>query len=157
MTFSVADVIASVMMIAASLFFNAFLRQRPWQSVVMLSQCVLLVVLSTNMLLITGLLEVDASFYLIVRNIISPFFGHIGFMPLVVRAANLVPVGLEGTFYSLYMSTVNLGSVTSEELSGLLTRVVGTKTKSAILCYYIIATVHNMFSYLTFHIAYGKA
>ena len=157
MTFSAADVIASVMMIAASLFFNMFLRQSPWQSVVMLSQCVLLVVLSTNMLLITGLLEVDASFYLIVRNIISPFFGHIGFMPLVVRAANLVPVGLEGTFYSLYMSTVNLGSVTSEGLSGLLTRVLGTKTKSAILCYYIIATVHNMFSYLTFHIAYGKA
>lgn len=156
MIFSAADVIASVMMISASLFFNAFLRQRPWQSVVMLSQCVLLVVLATNMLMITGLLRIDASVYLILRNIVSPFFGHIGFMPLAVRAAELVPVGLEGTFYSLYMSTVNLGSVISEELTGLLTRALGTKTASAILCYYILAVVHNMFSYLTFHTAYGK-
>ena len=155
MTFSAADVCASVMMIAASLFFNAFLRQRKWQSIVMLSQCVLLLVLATNMLLITGLLKIDAGVYLILRNIISPFFGHIGFMPLAVRAADLVPTGLEGTFYSLYMSTVNLGSVVGEEFSGLLTRVLGTKTNSAIVCYYIIATVHNMFSYLTFHIAYG--
>ena len=156
MIFSAADVIASVMMMSASLFFNAFLRQRPWQSVVMLSQCVLLVVLATNMLMITGLLRIDASVYLILRNIVSPFFGHIGFMPLAVRAAELVPVGLEGTFYSLYMSTVNLGSVISEELTGLLTRALGTKTASAILCYYILAVVHNMFSYLTFHTAYGK-
>lgn len=157
MIFSAADVIASVMMIFASLFFNAFLRQRPWQSVVMLSQCVLLVVLATNMLMITGLLTIDASVYLILRNVVSPFFGHIGFMPLAVRAAELVPVGLEGTFYSLYMSTVNLGSVIGEELTGLLTRALGTNTKSGILCYYILATVHNMFSYLTFHIAYGSA
>ena len=156
MTFSMADVIASVMMIAASLFFNAFLRERPWQSIVMLSQCVLLVVLATNMLVITGILTIDAGAYLIVRNTISPFFGHIGFMPLAVRAADLVPIGLEGTFYSLYMSTVNLGSVVGEELSGLLTRVLGTSTKSAIVCYYIIATVHNIFSYLTFHLAYGS-
>ena len=156
MIFSIADVIASVMMIAASLFFNAFLRQRPWQSIVMLSQCVLLVVLATNMLVITGLLTIDAGVYLILRNIVSPFFGHIGFMPLAVRAADLVPIGLEGTFYSLYMSTVNLGSVVGEELSGLLTRVLGTSTKSAIVFYYIIATVHNMFSYITFHIAYGS-
>lgn len=155
MTFSVADVSASVMMIAASLFFNAFLRKRAWQSIVMLSQCILLCVLATNMLLITGILKIDAGVYLILRNIISPFFGHIGFMPLAVRAADLVPLGLEGTFYSLYMSTVNLGSVVGEEFSGLLTRVLGTNTNGAVLCFYIIVTVHNMFSFLTFHIAYG--
>lgn len=155
MIFSVADATASVMMIAASLFFNAFLRHKAWQSVIMLSQCVLLIVLATNMLLITGVLPLNPSVHLILRNIISPFFGHIGFMPLAVRAADLVPEGLEGTFYSLYMSTVNLGGVVGEELSGLLTRVLGTDTNSALLCYYIIVTVHNMFSYLTFHIAYG--
>jgi len=155
MTFSVADATASVMMIAASLFFNAFLRHKTWQSVVMLSQCVLMVVLATNMLLITGILKMDASVYLILRNIISPFFGHIGFMPLAVCAAELVPEGLEGTFYSLYMSTVNLGSVVGEEFSGLLTKTIGTKDTSSVLAFYLIAIVHNIFSFLAFHLAYG--
>lgn len=155
MTFSLSDALASVMTIAASLFFNAFLRDKAWQSIVMLSQCILFALLATNMLLRVGLLDIDAGLYLVGRSVIGGFFGHIGFMPLVVRAADLVPDGLEGTFYSLYMSTVNLGSVVGEELSGLLTKTIGTTSNTALLCFYLIAIVHNIFSFLTFHLAYG--
>ena len=154
MIFSVSDATASVMIIAGSLFFNAFLKQKPWQSIVMLTQCVLFILLTTNMLMITGVIEVNASFYLIVRSLVGSFFGQIGFMPLAVKAADLVPEGFEGTFYSLYMSTVNLGSVVGEEMSGLLTRALG-KTLNATAVFYVFVVVHNIASLLCFHVAYG--
>lgn len=152
--FSVSDATASVMIIAGSLFFNAFLKQKPWQSIVMLTQCVLFILLATNMFMITGVIDVNPSFYLIVRSLIGSFFGQIGFMPLAVKAADLVPEGFEGTFYSLYMSTVNLGSVIGEEMSGLLTRALG-KTLNATAVFYVFVVVHNIASLLCFHIAYG--
>lgn len=156
MLFSLSDALGSITMIAGSLFFNAFLRKKPWQSVVMLSQCAMLLVLACNMLLLVGLLKMDAGLYLVLRSAFGSFFGQIGFMPLVVQAADLVPKGLEGTFYSLYMSTVNLGSVVGEELSGLLTRVLGTSTSSSLLGFYLVVIIHNVVSFLTFHIAYGS-
>lgn len=155
MTFSASDAIGSLMTIASSLFYNACLGTKPWQSIVMLTQCIMLLVLAANMLLITGILQMDASLYLLLRSAFGSFFGHLGFMPLVVRAADLVPEGLEGTFYSMYMSTVNFGSVIGEEFSGVLTRALGTGQTSSVLCFYLIAIVHNAFSFLTFHIAYG--
>ena len=122
----------------------------------MLTQCIMLCILAANMLLVVGLLDVDAGVYMITRSALGSFYGHVGFMPLVVRSAVLVPEGLEGTFYSLYMSTVNLGSVLGEELSGVLTTVLGTKETAQLLVFYIVSLVHNIFSFLAFHIAYGR-
>lgn len=155
MLFSFSDAVSSIMTIVASLFFNAFLREKQWQSVVMLTQCVMLVILVGNMFLVVGIMNMDSGAYMMMRSAIGSFFGHIGFMPLVVRAAALVPKGLEGTFYSLYMSTLNLGSVVGEELSGLLTRALGMKGATEVIVFYIIVLIHNIFSFVVFHLAYG--
>lgn len=153
--FSVGDAVASIVTICASLFFNAYLRGKTWQSVVMLPQCVLFVLIAINMLLITCTIDIKGEIYLIVRSVLGSFFGHIGFMPLVVRAADLVPEGFEGTFYSLYMSTVNLGSVVAEELSGLLTKALVLQTTTSKALFYLFVVLHNIATFVCFHLAYG--
>lgn len=154
--FSISDASASIVTIFASLFFNAYLRGKTWQSVVMLPQCILFVIIAVNMLLITSTIDLNGDYYLLARSVFGAFFGHIGFMPLVVRAANLVPRGFEGTFYSLYMSTVNLGSVVAEELSGLLTKALVLQTTTSKAVFYLFVVLHNIATLICFHLAYGQ-
>ena len=154
-TFALSDALAYVAMILASLFFNAFLRKKDWRVVVMLSQCVAFAFIGTNMLLVNNYLIVQPELYLLFRAGIASFFGHVGFMPLAVKAADLVPDGFESTFYSLYMSNLNFGAVVSEELSGLMTKALGLDTtadNSVYFYFFILAS--NIVSLLVFHYAY---
>ena len=51
--------------------------------------------------------------------------GQIGIMPLLVLGAQTCPKQVEGTMYALLMSIINVGSVVSDNLGGLLTWAVG--------------------------------
>ncbi len=155
--FAVSDALSYIAMIAASLIFNARLRGRPWKATVMLSQAVLFVVIASNLLLLTGYTHFNSTAYLLLRGTIGSFFGHLGFMPLAVKAADLVPEGLEGTFYSLYMSTVNMGSVLSEELSAEATRALRLEQQPERVPYfYLIVILGNMFALFILHLAYDE-
>ena len=74
-------------------------------------------------------------------------------MPLVVKAADLTVEGYEGTFYSLYMSTLNLGSVVSEEISGAGTRLlnVNAVTGHNTEIFYAVVLLSNVASLLFLH------
>ena len=154
-SFAFADALAYIAMILGSLTFNAYFRKTDWRVVVMLSQCVSFVFIATNMLLVNDYLTVQPESYLFVRAGIASFFGHIGFMPLAVKAADLVPEGFESTFYSLYMSNLNFGAVVSEELSGLTTKVLGidTSTNNSVYFYFFVI-VSNLISLFVFHQVY---
>lgn len=154
-SFALSDALAYVAMILASLSFNAFLRKTDWRVVVMLSQCVAFLFIGSNMLLVNNYIEVQPEAYLLFRAGIASFFGHIGFMPLAVKAADLVPDGFESTFYSLYMSNLNFGAVVSEELSGLMTKALGLDTSADNSVYfYFFILASNIVSLLVFHYAY---
>ena len=154
-TFALSDALAYVSMIFASLFFNAFLRKKDWRVVVMLTQCIAFMFIGSNMLLLNNYLIIQPEAYLLFRAGIASFFGHIGFMPLAVKAADLVPDGLESTFYSLYMSNLNFGAVVSEELSGLMTKALNldTTTDNSVYFYFFILA-SNIVSLLVFHYVY---
>ena len=106
------------------LSFNAFFRAVDATRLIMLTQVVAIFFLAINLLLVNEYLHMDASGYLLFLKLFGSFFGHIGFMPLAVRAADLVPDGQEGTFYSLYMSCLNFGTVVSEGLTGVVSRAL---------------------------------
>ena len=123
----------------------------------MLTQCVLFVFLACNILLLNNYLHWNPTVYFFVRAGIGSFFGHLGFMPLAVKSADLVADGMESTFYSLYMSTMNLGSVCSEELSGITTKVLGVDASTDQSVYfYMIVIASNLISLLAFHIVYSR-
>ena len=152
-TFAITDAISCVFMILASLFFNWKLKDKNWKSVIMLTQCIMFVVIASNLLLINRWIIVEASTYMFIKSTIASFFGQLAFMPLVVKAADLTVEGYEGTFYSLYMSTLNLGSVVSEEISGAGTRLlnVNAVTGHNTEIFYAVVLLSNVASLLFLH------
>lgn len=157
LSFALADALGYVAMITSSLFFNSYLRKKDWRVVVMLTQCVMFVFIGTNMLVVNDYLNLNPIYYLFARAGIGGFFGHLGFMPLAVMAADLVPEGFETTFYSLYMSTLNFGSVFSEEISGLVTKVFKLDISvDRSVFFYMIVIASNLVSLFVFHIVYTK-
>ena len=124
MIFATSDALAYVATIGASLSFNAFFRAVDATRLIMLTQVVAIFFLAINLLLVNEYLHMDPSGYLLFLKLVGSFFGHIGFMPLAVRAADLVPDGQDGTFYSLYMSCLNFGTVVSEALTGVVSRTL---------------------------------
>jgi hypothetical protein len=51
--------------------------------------------------------------------------GQVGLMPLLILGAQTCPKNVEGTLYSVLMSTLNIGGVLADQLGGLLTWALG--------------------------------
>ncbi|GMH51870.1 hypothetical protein TrRE_jg5057, partial [Triparma retinervis] len=51
--------------------------------------------------------------------------GQVAFMPTLVLAARLCPVGIEGTLFATLMSTFNLAGIVGSEAGAGLTKALG--------------------------------
>ena len=51
--------------------------------------------------------------------------GQVAFMPTLVLAAKLCPVGVEGTLFALLMSSFNLAGIVGSEIGAAITKVLG--------------------------------
>ena len=61
---------------------------------------------------------------------IAQAFAELNTMPLLVLCCRICPKNIEGSLYALLMSTINLGTLVSYQLGGLLTLAMGiTKTQ----------------------------
>ncbi|GAB5355596.1 hypothetical protein AAMO2058_000219200 [Amorphochlora amoebiformis] len=58
-------------------------------------------------------------------DVIMTALGEIAFMPLLVVAAKVCPVGIEGTLFATLMSAFNLAGIVSQELGAALTSYLG--------------------------------
>lgn len=77
---------------------------------------------------------------------IAQAFAELNTMPLLVLCCRICPKNIEGSLYALLMSTINLGTLVSYQLGGLLTFAMGiTKTNFDNL--WILVLVCNL-SYL---------
>ena len=157
-TFAVTDAVSCIFMIAASLFFNYKLKGKNWKATIMLTQCIMMLIIASNLLLINRWIVVQAETYMVLKAVVGSFFGQLSFMPLAVKAADLCPENYEGTFYSLYMSTLNLGSVTSETITAEATRaleinaITGERTE----IFYALVILTNIIALFLFHTIYRK-
>ena len=157
-TFAITDAVSCIFMIAASLFFNYKLKGKNWKTTIMLTQCIMMLLTASNMLLVNRWIIVQAETYMLAKAVIGSFFGQLSFMPLAVKAADLCPENYEGTFYSLYMSTLNLGSVASETITAEATRalkvnaITGEQTET----FYAFVILTNIIALFVFHTVYRK-
>lgn len=82
----------------------------------------------TTLLLVTHAnraMGIDDHLFSLGDNLILTVMGKIAFMPVLVLAARLCPPGIEGSFFALLISIVNLAALISHELGALLTNLLG--------------------------------
>jgi len=70
-------------------------------------------------------LGIPDSLFVFGDDAVLTVLGQIAFMPTLVLAAKLCPVGIEGTLFALLMSTFNLAGIVGSEVGALLTKVLG--------------------------------
>ncbi len=82
----------------------------------------------TMLLLVTHAnraIGIDDRWFSLGDSLVLTVMGQIAFMPVLVLAARLCPLGVEATLFALLMSVVNLAGLVSHELGALLTYLLG--------------------------------
>ena len=76
--------------------------------------------------------------------------GQVAFIPTLVLAAKLCPVGVEGTLFALLMSMYNFAGIVGSEIGALLTKLLGVTstdfTNLGLLC--IICNISSLYPLL---------
>ena len=82
----------------------------------------------TMLLLVTHAnraIGIDDRWFSLGDSLVLTVMGQIAFMPVLVLAARLCPLGVEATLFALLMSVVNLAGLVSYELGAVLTHWLG--------------------------------
>jgi folate/biopterin transporter len=82
----------------------------------------------TTLILVTHTnrqLGIDDRWFSLGDTLILTVAGEIAYMPLLVLAARICPVGVEATLFALLMSLLNLGGLVSREIGAVLTDWLG--------------------------------
>jgi hypothetical protein len=75
--------------------------------------------------------------------------GQIAFMPIMVLAARICPLGVEATLFALLMSIFNLGSFVSQEFGALIMNWLGiTETNFNFL--WLLVLISNFGTFIPF-------
>lgn len=85
----------------------------------------------TQLILITGLnrkLGMSDELFALGDSALLTVLGQVSFMPVLVLAARLCPVGVEATLFATLMSILNGGAFTGSAFGSLLTKVFGVTT-----------------------------
>lgn len=87
---------------------------------------------STQLILITHtneLLGIPNDLFVYGDDVILTVLGQVAFMPTLVLAAKLCPVGVEGTLFALLMSIYNLAGITGSEVGAGLTKLLNVSSE----------------------------
>jgi hypothetical protein len=126
--------------------FQRFLKTIPFHLIFGWGIIISTILGMTALLLVTHtnrILGIDDHWFSLGDSLILTVIGQIVFMPVLVLAAKLSPLGIEATFFALLMSVFNLGGVVSQELGALMTYWLGiTETKFDSL--WLLVTLANL-------------
>jgi folate/biopterin transporter len=120
--------VTSIASLAGIWLFQRFLKAVPFRIIFGWSTLISAVLGMSMLVLVTHanrILGIDDHWFSLGDSLVLSVMGQIAFMPVLVLAARLCPPGIEATLFALLMSVVNLAGVLSEELSALLTHVLG--------------------------------
>ncbi|GMH77968.1 hypothetical protein TL16_g07606, partial [Triparma laevis f. inornata] len=112
--------------------YNRFLSNAPIK--LMLKWCSIIgaILGSTQLILITHtneLLGIPNDLFVYGDDVILTVLGQVAFMPTLVLAAKLCPVGVEGTLFALLMSIYNLAGITGSEVGAGLTKLLNVSSE----------------------------
>eukprot|EP00742_Colponemidia_sp_Colp-10_P002152 GILJ01002299.1.p1 GENE.GILJ01002299.1~~GILJ01002299.1.p1 ORF type:complete len:531 (+),score=67.34 GILJ01002299.1:81-1673(+) len=110
------------------IIYNRFLSKVAIRKVLLWSTLICVTIGSTQILLVTRKnveMGIPDSWFTLGDGLIIQATAEIQTVPLLVLACRLCPPGVEGSLYALLMSTINLGSLVSNQLGGVVTLALG--------------------------------
>ncbi|MFM2060818.1 MAG: hypothetical protein RLZZ507_488 [Cyanobacteriota bacterium] len=124
--------------------FQRFLKNVPFRIICGWSIFISAALRMTMLLLVTHTnraLGIDDHWFSLGDSLILAVMGQIAFMPVMVLAARICPLGIEATLFALLMSIFNLGGAISREFGALIMHWLGiTETNFDSLWLLIIIT-----------------
>ncbi|KAH0665906.1 hypothetical protein KY285_027112 [Solanum tuberosum] len=127
---NVATSVASLIGVA---LYNGFLKKVPLRKIFLVTTIIGSALGMTQVLLVTGLnrkFGISDEWFAIGDSLILSVLGQAFFMPALVLAARICPLGMEATFFATLMSIANGGSILGGLLGAGLTHIFGvTKDK----------------------------
>ncbi|MEA5619678.1 folate/biopterin family MFS transporter [Cronbergia sp. UHCC 0137] len=103
--------------------FQRFLKGVPFRVICGWSIIISITFRMTMLLLVTHtnrLLGINDQWFSLGDSLILAVMGQIAFMPVMVLAARICPLGIEATLFAVLMSIFNLGGVVSKEFGALI-------------------------------------
>ncbi|KAJ1293230.1 hypothetical protein BS78_01G052400 [Paspalum vaginatum] len=108
--------------------YNSFLKEVPLRKIFLVTTLLGSALGMTQILLVTGLnrkLGISDEWFSIGDSLIITVLGQASFMPVLVLAAKLCPLGVEATLFATLMSISNAGSVAGGLVGAGLTQFLG--------------------------------
>ncbi|VAI23219.1 unnamed protein product [Triticum turgidum subsp. durum] len=108
--------------------YNSFLKAVPLRKIFLVTTILGSALGMTQVLLVTGLnrkLGISDEWFSIGDSLILTVLGQASFMPVLVLAARLCPLGVEATLFATLMSISNAGSVAGGLVGAGLTQFLG--------------------------------
>lgn len=124
--------------------FQRFLRSVPFRVIFGWTTLISAVLGMTMLLLVTHTnraIGIDDHWFSLGDSLILTVMGQIAYMPVLVLAARLCPIGVEATLFALLMSITNLAGLLSYEFGALLMHGLGiTETNFTQLWLLVVIT-----------------
>jgi folate/biopterin transporter len=126
--------------------FQRYLRDVPMRRIFLWTTIAATLLGLTSLLLVTHtnrLIGIEDHWFSLGDSLILTVAGRIAFMPLLVLAARLCPVGIEATLFALLMSVFNLAGLCSYQLGAGLTYWLGI-TETNFTNLWLLVTITNL-------------
>ncbi|TAE58411.1 MAG: folate/biopterin family MFS transporter [Nostocales cyanobacterium] len=124
--------------------FQRFLKAVPFRVICSWSIIISAALRMTMLILVTHTnraLGIDDQWFSLGDSLILAVMGQIAFMPIMVLAARICPLGIEATLFALLMSIFNLGGAISKEFGAIIMHWLGiTETNFETLWLLVIIT-----------------
>ncbi|KQK12724.1 folate-biopterin transporter 1, chloroplastic [Brachypodium distachyon] len=143
-------VVTSVASLLGIGIYNSFLKAVPLRKIFLVTTILGSVLGMTQVLLVTGLnrkLGISDEWFSIGDSLIITVLGQASFMPVLVLAARLCPMGVEATLFATLMSISNAGGVAGGLVGAVLTQLLGV-TKDSFDNLALLIVVCNLSSLL---------
>ena len=108
--------------------FQRFLKAVPFKVICGWSIVISAALRMTMLILVTHtnrVLGIDDQWFSLGDSLVLAVMGQIAFMPIMVLAARICPLGIEATLFALLMSIFNLGAVISKEFGAIIMHWLG--------------------------------
>jgi len=108
--------------------FQRFLKEVPMQRIFLWTTIISSVLGMTSLILISHVNRswgIDDRWFSLGDSLILTVAGRIAYMPVLILAARLCPVGIEATLFAMLMSVMNLAALCSSQLGAGLTYLLG--------------------------------
>ncbi|CAN4099609.1 unnamed protein product [Withania somnifera] len=120
--------VTSVASLIGVALYNGFLKKVPLRKIFFVTTIIGSALGMTQVLLVTGLnrkFGISNEWFLIGDSLILTVLGQAFFMPVLVLAARICPLGMEATFFAALMSIANGGSTLGGLIGAGLTHILG--------------------------------